>query len=159
LDKADHTREHASVELGVDGASVLFGDGWGLIRASNTQPALVLRAEAKTPEAHIRVSPTYTVDAAYALECLVTLGPRGVVHATNEGSCTWYEVGSKVIELAGIDARVTPILASEYSTLARRRANPALQSDRLERIVGGIPRCWEQVLQACRKEKGNTKQQ
>lgn len=32
----------------VDGARVLFPGGWGLIRASNTQPALVLRAEAKT---------------------------------------------------------------------------------------------------------------
>jgi phosphomannomutase / phosphoglucomutase len=34
---------------------VLFGDGWGLIRASNTQPVLVLRAEAKTPEALARI--------------------------------------------------------------------------------------------------------
>jgi phosphomannomutase/phosphoglucomutase len=34
----------------VDGARVLFGDGWGLIRASNTQPALVLRFEARTAE-------------------------------------------------------------------------------------------------------------
>jgi phosphomannomutase / phosphoglucomutase len=33
----------------VDGARVLFGDGWGLVRASNTQPALVLRFEARTP--------------------------------------------------------------------------------------------------------------
>jgi phosphomannomutase/phosphoglucomutase len=37
--------------IDVDGARVLFDTGWGLIRASNTQPALVLRAEAKTPEA------------------------------------------------------------------------------------------------------------
>jgi phosphomannomutase / phosphoglucomutase len=29
---------------------VLFGDGWGLIRASNTQPILVTRFEARTPE-------------------------------------------------------------------------------------------------------------
>jgi phosphomannomutase / phosphoglucomutase len=36
--------------VGVDGARVLFGDGWGLIRASNTQPALVVRFEARTPE-------------------------------------------------------------------------------------------------------------
>lgn len=34
----------------VDGVRVLFSDGWGLIRASNTQPALVLRAESRTPE-------------------------------------------------------------------------------------------------------------
>jgi phosphomannomutase/phosphoglucomutase len=36
--------------VGVDGARVLFGDGWGLIRASNTQPVLVVRFEASTPE-------------------------------------------------------------------------------------------------------------
>ena len=34
----------------VDGARVLFGDGWGLVRASNTQPVLVMRFEARTPE-------------------------------------------------------------------------------------------------------------
>ncbi|MGZ8377198.1 MAG: phosphomannomutase/phosphoglucomutase [Gemmatirosa sp.] len=34
----------------VDGVRVLFGDGWGLIRASNTQPVLVMRFEALTPE-------------------------------------------------------------------------------------------------------------
>lgn len=35
--------------IDVDGARVLFGGGWGLVRASNTQPILVLRFEAKTP--------------------------------------------------------------------------------------------------------------
>jgi phosphomannomutase/phosphoglucomutase len=34
----------------VDGARVLFGDGWGLIRASNTQPVIVARYEARTAE-------------------------------------------------------------------------------------------------------------
>ncbi|MBU2590735.1 MAG: phosphomannomutase/phosphoglucomutase [Nitrospinae bacterium] len=34
----------------VDGARVIFEDGWGLIRASNTQPILVLRFESLTPE-------------------------------------------------------------------------------------------------------------
>ena len=36
--------------IDVDGARVLFGDGWGLVRASNTQPILVCRFEARTPE-------------------------------------------------------------------------------------------------------------
>jgi phosphomannomutase/phosphoglucomutase len=35
--------------VGVDGVRVNFGDGWGLIRASNTQPVLVTRFEARTP--------------------------------------------------------------------------------------------------------------
>lgn len=34
--------------IDIDGVRVLFGDGWGLVRASNTQPVLVLRFEART---------------------------------------------------------------------------------------------------------------
>ena len=36
--------------IDVDGVRVLFGDGWGLIRASNTQPVLVARFEARTEQ-------------------------------------------------------------------------------------------------------------
>ncbi len=34
--------------IDVDGVRVLFGEGWGLLRASNTQPVLVMRFEAPT---------------------------------------------------------------------------------------------------------------
>jgi phosphomannomutase/phosphoglucomutase len=34
----------------VDGVRVVFPDGWGLVRASNTQPLLILRFEARTRE-------------------------------------------------------------------------------------------------------------
>jgi phosphomannomutase / phosphoglucomutase len=45
----DHfKRDHEVID--VDGARVLFGDGWGLIRASNTEPVLVARYEARSPE-------------------------------------------------------------------------------------------------------------
>lgn len=36
--------------IDIDGVRVVFRDGWGLVRPSNTQPALVLRFEAETPE-------------------------------------------------------------------------------------------------------------
>lgn len=36
--------------IDVDGVRIVFPDGWGLIRASNTQPVLVLRFEAETPQ-------------------------------------------------------------------------------------------------------------
>jgi phosphomannomutase/phosphoglucomutase len=35
---------------------VSFPDGWGLVRASNTQPVLVLRFEGRTPEALRRIA-------------------------------------------------------------------------------------------------------
>lgn len=36
--------------IDIDGARIEFDDGFGLVRASNTQPVLVLRFEARTPE-------------------------------------------------------------------------------------------------------------
>ncbi len=45
----DHFRSTHDV-IDVDGVRVLFGDGWGLIRASNTQPVIVARYEALTAE-------------------------------------------------------------------------------------------------------------
>src|SRR6185436_8792326 len=36
--------------IDVDGLRIQFEDGWGLLRASNTQPILVLRFEAKTDD-------------------------------------------------------------------------------------------------------------
>ena len=37
-------------KITIDGLRVDFKDGWGLLRASNTTPKLVLRFEAKTSE-------------------------------------------------------------------------------------------------------------
>jgi phosphomannomutase/phosphoglucomutase len=45
---ADLSSRHKTVD--VDGVRVIFPDGWGLLRASNTQPVLVMRFEATTPE-------------------------------------------------------------------------------------------------------------
>ena len=43
-----YTRSHEVIDI--DGARILFEGGWALIRASNTQPVIVVRVEAETPE-------------------------------------------------------------------------------------------------------------
>lgn len=42
----NYFKTHNYDVVDVDGARVTFDDGWGLVRASNTQPVLVLRFEA-----------------------------------------------------------------------------------------------------------------
>src|SRR5262249_51070472 len=46
---AERLRKQHKV-IDVDGVRVIYPDGWGLVRASNTQPALVLRFESATAE-------------------------------------------------------------------------------------------------------------
>jgi phosphomannomutase/phosphoglucomutase len=45
----EHFRKDHEV-IDVDGARILFGDGWGLLRTSNTQPVVVARFEARSEE-------------------------------------------------------------------------------------------------------------
>ena len=44
-----HFKAHHDV-IDVDGVRVLFGDGWALLRTSNTQPVIVARFEARTEQ-------------------------------------------------------------------------------------------------------------
>jgi phosphomannomutase/phosphoglucomutase len=48
-DAKAHFRKDFDI-IDIDGVRIPFADGWGLIRASNTQPVLVLRFEAATEE-------------------------------------------------------------------------------------------------------------
>ena len=50
VDKAVKHFKSKHKVIDVDGVRVLFGDGWGLIRASNTQPVIVARYEAQSKE-------------------------------------------------------------------------------------------------------------
>ena len=50
VEKLTETFRKAYDVIDIDGARIVFADGWGLVRASNTQPALVLRFEALSEE-------------------------------------------------------------------------------------------------------------
>ena len=49
---------------------VIFDDGWGLIRASNTQPALVLRFEASSPSRLALIRKTIEAELSQARQTL-----------------------------------------------------------------------------------------
>lgn len=103
----------------------------------------------------IRISPTYTLDAARTLERLIRHGAAGIFHVTNSGSCTWYELAGRAIELAGIDARVEPVSAAAYASKARRPKDSSLTSTRLLHAEVPAPRFWAEALAAYLREKGH----
>ncbi|NBY33170.1 MAG: phosphomannomutase/phosphoglucomutase, partial [Betaproteobacteria bacterium] len=60
LMKLAHTQglpssEHQPVLCDIDGVRIDWADGFGLVRASNTTPVLVLRFEGQTPQALARI--------------------------------------------------------------------------------------------------------
>ena len=60
---AQHFRKIRKI-VDIDGARVIFPEGWGLLRASNTQPVLVMRFEA----ANARLLKEYQDEVEAALD-------------------------------------------------------------------------------------------
>jgi phosphomannomutase/phosphoglucomutase len=60
MSKANEYFKSKYQTINIDGVRILFEDGWGLVRASNTQPAIVLRFEAKTKDGLEKIKNTVT---------------------------------------------------------------------------------------------------
>ncbi|HZO91334.1 MAG TPA: dTDP-4-dehydrorhamnose reductase [Chthonomonadaceae bacterium] len=92
-------------------------------------------------------SPTHTVDLARVLLSLLDSPLYGTYHITNAGSCSWFELARKTLELAGITSmEVKPIPASQYPSPTHRPAYSVLRHYALELQSRDNLRPWQQAL-------------
>ena len=129
----------------------LFGPAPVRGKSRHFVDAILAQAVAAKPLAvvnDIRMSPTYTPDAARALEALVRQHARGLIHVTNAGSCSWYEFATQIVSFAGLGAVVRLVSASPNSTRARRPADSSLRSARATDDVRRCLRPWDEALKA-----------
>jgi len=103
----------------------------------------------------IRISPTYTRDAARVLCKLLQDDVTGVIHSANAGSCTWHEFARAALELCRLDVPVEAVSSSAYPTRARRPRNSALASERLPDLVSTPMPSWQDALRGYLIEKGH----
>lgn len=97
-------------------------------------------------------SPTYTYDLAKLLVDMVETDKYGIYHATNEGICTWYEFACEIFKQAGMDIKVSPVLASEYPAKAKRPSNSRMSKEKLtENGFEKLP-TWQDALARYLKE-------
>jgi len=79
-----------------------------------------------------RGHPTMAADLAVATLEAVERGASGLLHLTNAGVSSWFELARECLQLAGIDQeRVTPCSTEEFPRPARRPANSVLESERI----------------------------
>jgi dTDP-4-dehydrorhamnose reductase len=103
----------------------------------------------------IRMSPTYTRDAAQALERLLREGSLGLFHLVNAGNCTWYEFASKALEVVGMGNKIEPISSATYPMKARRPNDSSLESTKLGLSLKDSLRPWQEALKDYLAEKGH----
>lgn len=91
-------------------------------------------------------SPTYTYDLARLLVDMVLTEKYGVYHATNEGSCSWYDFACAIFKEAGIPMTVKPVSTAEYGAKANRPANSRMSKEKLtENGFERLP-AWQDAL-------------
>jgi dTDP-4-dehydrorhamnose reductase len=135
----------------------LFGETGSRGKGGNFVDTIVRNGKARTPIRvvnDVRMSPTYALDAAKALEWLLSHGETGVFHLANGGSCTWFEFARRILELTDLPVVPEPISSREYPTRAPRPLNSSLNSAKLPREVRIILRPWEDAVAAYLNEKG-----
>jgi dTDP-4-dehydrorhamnose reductase len=129
----------------------LFGKGGARGKGGNFVDAIVKSARAGHPIRvvdDVKMSPTYALDAAKAIECLVSEGEMGLFHLANAGSCTWFEFARRILEVAGLATVPEPISSAEYPMKASRPRNSSLTSTRLPRKARAFLRSWKDALAA-----------
>ena len=91
-------------------------------------------------------SPTYTVDLAKFIVELIDTRKYGIYHATNTGTCSWYEFAKEIFKFSGMDVQVEPCTTDEFPRLAKRPKNSVL--DHMSIRVNGLTdlRHWKEAL-------------
>ena len=77
--------------------------------------------------------PTVAPDLARATVAALDAGATGILHLTNQGPTTWFELAREAVRLAGLDPnRITPCQTDDFPRPAPRPANSVLASERLD---------------------------
>ncbi len=130
-------------EVCIARTSWLFGHG------GKCFPATILKLASTRPEISVvndqRGSPTFTIDLASALVKLCHASARGIVHVTNSGNCTWYELAAEIVRMSGMPTAVKPVTTAEFPRPARRPAYSVLSPDSLHAYNIHLPE-WQDAL-------------
>ncbi|MGY0071479.1 dTDP-4-dehydrorhamnose reductase [Streptomyces sp. QTS137] len=136
------------------GASAVVRTAWLYGVHGTSFVRTMIGLEARRPTVDVvddqRGQPTWSADVAVRM---ADLGPRlgddvhGVLHATNSGEATWYDLAREVFQLIGADPdRVRPTTSAAFPRPAPRPAYSVLAHDRWQDI--GLPalRDWRVAL-------------
>ena len=121
---------------------------------SNTHPnfvATMLRLASEGRELNVvndqHGCPTIATDLATGTVAAIDAGATGLLHVTNQGETTWYDLARAAVGLAGLDPElISPCSTAEYPTPAKRPAYSVLGSERREALgVDPLPH-WQDSL-------------
>lgn len=138
---------------GVYGLNACRGKGTNFVetmmkRAQSGAPTRVVSDEVLTP--------TFSVDLAAQIRVIIENGtPVGVCHATNTGSCSWFEFAREIFRHAGAAVVPEAITAQEWNSPVRRPSYSVLENHALAALgINRMPE-WRDALSRYMSERAS----
>ena len=85
-------------------------------------------------------------ELAAQIRLLALEGPPGLYHATNQGSCSWYEFARMIFDLAALRTPLRPTSVKEFASPVRRPVYSVLENAALQAIGLDRMRPWREAL-------------
>ncbi len=123
--------------------SWLYGDGNNFVRT-------MLRLSKEKSEISVvgdqYGTPTYTKDLCWTIEKVMCTTFYGVYHASNEGSCSWYEFAKEIMTGAKRKTIIKSLTTVEYPVKAKRPMNSVMENRMLKLRGLNTMRPWQEAL-------------
>ena len=109
----------------------------------------ILKVVLRKPQGSVRVvddqfgCPTWAHQLAHQIAAIIDAGATGILHASGQGFCTWYDLANVFLSEMGVDRQVQPCKTDEYPTPASRPQNSILENARLQSLDLNIMRDWQ----------------
>jgi dTDP-4-dehydrorhamnose reductase len=100
------------------------------------------RDEIKVTDSEV-VSPTPTADIASQIVRLSRCDQYGLLHATSEGSCSWYDFTREIFRLAGIKTKLIVAGPNEFPAKVPRPEYSVLENRRLKQLNLNVFEPWQ----------------
>jgi dTDP-4-dehydrorhamnose reductase len=104
-----------------------------------------------------RGCPTYALHLARGIRRAIGLELEGLIHITNAGDATWYELARHALSLAGIDVAIEPVSTEAFGARAARPRYSVLASEVAGGLLEPLPP-WEQAVRDHMIRKGVIKE-
>jgi dTDP-4-dehydrorhamnose reductase len=124
-------------------------------------PDTILKLAASRPEIDVvddqRGSPTYAADLARTVIQLCRASAKGIVHATNRGSCSWFEFAREIVAAARLTTTVRAVTSEHFVRPAQRPKCSVLSNKSLEEHGIEMPD-WQDALKRYLLERNSVSQ-
>jgi dTDP-4-dehydrorhamnose reductase len=78
---------------------------------------------------------------------LLTTEAYGLYHLSSEGQCSWYAFASKIFELAGVKANLSPCKTADFPSPVRRPLISAMNKAKFNQLGLGTMPHWTESLE------------